>query len=372
MSVGPSVPERDSRKWGGASAAWPGYRRMARNPAAGKSLVFFIKSLKKQAFSISPDLRWRDLGCLLLLVGTASCVPVASASESVRPNLGAALVSRVAADPQAAPAGTPPAAPEPLALESVSALDAPAINAAIPIAAGPVERPTSIVFRAESDSDQQRSLQCLTQAIYYEARSESEDGQRAVAQVVLNRVRHPAFPKSVCGVVYQGPLRAGGGCQFTFTCDGSMAIGASGSAWDRARTIAAQALAGSVFAPVGYATSYHTQNVVPVWAYRLVKSAVIGAHIFYRMPGAWGEPGAFRSYYAGREPAPSMIVAARAPILSAQPAPLLEVAMRQNYRQAAALPAATLSDDRLPDTQVRAEFRTSGQWLAQPGDTAIR
>src|SRR6476660_5886742 len=65
-----------------------------------------------------------------------------------------------------------------------------------------------------------RSLQCLTQAIYYEARNQSDDGERAVAQVVLNRVRHPAFPNTVCGVVYQGAVRPGGGCQFTFTCDG--------------------------------------------------------------------------------------------------------------------------------------------------------
>ena len=70
-------------------------------------------------------------------------------------------------------------------------------------------------------NDRARALECLTAAIYYEAASESDDGQRAVAQVVLNRVRHPAFPGTVCGTVYQGSERAG--CQFSFACDGAMA-----------------------------------------------------------------------------------------------------------------------------------------------------
>jgi Cell Wall Hydrolase len=130
-----------------------------------------------------------------------------------------------------------------------------------------------------------RSLECLTQAIYYEARGESEDGQRAVAQVVLNRVRHPAYPNSVCGVVYQGSERATG-CQFTFTCDGSMAAAIEPYAWERARRIAAAALGGSVYRPVGLATNYHTAAIRPYWAPSLVAEAVVGAHIFYRRPGA--------------------------------------------------------------------------------------
>src|SRR5581483_605880 len=156
-------------------------------------------------------------------------------------------------------------------------------------------------------ADRARSLDCLTAAIYYEAATEPTDGQRAVAQVVLNRVRHPAFPNSVCGVVYQGPQRVGGGCQFTFTCDGSLAIAPSGEAWARARRIAAEALAGLVYAPVGEATHYHTQQVVPAWAFRLAKVAVIGAHSFYRLPGQWGDPAAFRQAYARREPSPAVV-----------------------------------------------------------------
>ena len=117
-----------------------------------------------------------------------------------------------------------------------------------------------------------RSIDCLAQAVYYEARSESEDGQRAVAQVVLNRVRHPAWPNSVCGVVYQGPMRPGGGCQFTFTCDGSLATRRPAPRWDEARRIAAEALGGRTYAPVGLPTHYHTNAVFPAWAPQLVKT----------------------------------------------------------------------------------------------------
>jgi len=132
----------------------------------------------------------------------------------------------------------------------------------------------------------ERSAECLTQAIYYEARNQSDDGERAVAQVVLNRVRHPAFPNTVCGVVYQGAVRAGGGCQFTFTCDGSMNAAIEPYAWERARRIAEAALRGSVYRPVGLATNYHTTAIHPYWAPSLVPQVIVGAHIFYRRPGA--------------------------------------------------------------------------------------
>src|SRR5262245_45277856 len=88
-----------------------------------------------------------------------------------------------------------------------------------------------------------RSLQCLAEAIYYEARNQSDDGQRAVAQVVLNRVRHPAYPNTVCGVVYQGSERTTG-CQFSFTCTGVMGPIGDQAAWARAQRIANAALHG--------------------------------------------------------------------------------------------------------------------------------
>lgn len=139
---------------------------------------------------------------------------------------------------------------------------------------------------------EQRALDCLTAAVYHEARSEGEDGQRAVAQVVLNRVRHPAFPSSVCGVVYQGAQRRTG-CQFTFTCDGSLRRRRVAADWERAKTIASDALAGGVYAPVGHSTHYHTNRVRPYWAPTLTRTASVGVHIFYRWRGAAGTPAAF-------------------------------------------------------------------------------
>lgn len=156
------------------------------------------------------------------------------------------------------------------------------------------------VFRGATAVDSSRALQCLTTAIYYEAASESDDGMRGVAQVVLNRVRHPSFPSSVCGVVFQGSERRTG-CQFSFTCDGAMARKPSNGPWMRARRIAAEALSGKVFPSVGLATHYHTQAIWPYWGKSLVMTNVIGAHIFHRWRGRWGEVAAFRQPYSGRE-----------------------------------------------------------------------
>ncbi len=180
-------------------------------------------------------------------------------------------------------------------------------------------------FEAPQDrSSYQRALRCLTEAIYYEARSESEDGQRAVAQVVLNRVRHPFYPASVCGVVYQGSERRTG-CQFSFTCDGSMARGvAEGASWSRAERIATAALRGSVFRPVGLSLNYHTTAIRPYWAPSLIRHTVVGAHIFYRHPRA-GSVASFDQPPAAVEPAPgrqaSVNYVARAPRAAATRTP---------------------------------------------------
>jgi len=155
---------------------------------------------------------------------------------------------------------------------------------------------------AGSGLDKVRALQCLTTAIYYEAANEPGDGQRAVAQVILNRVRHPAFPATVCGVVFQGSEKRG--CQFSFACDGAMARQPARSAWDRAGRVAAAALAGQVFAPVGMATHYHTYAVTPTWNRSLVMTGVFGAHFFHRWKGWWGTANAFRQAYRGGEPLP--------------------------------------------------------------------
>ena len=156
-------------------------------------------------------------------------------------------------------------------------------------------------FAAPRDSTSfERALECLTQAVYYEARSQSLGGQRAVAQVVLNRVRHPNYPNSVCGVVYQGSHRVTG-CQFTFTCDGSLAYGIEPYAWALARDVAEAALRGNVYRPVGLATHYHTTAIRPYWAPSLVPQLTLGAHIFYRTPGS-GTADAFYQAPAEVEP----------------------------------------------------------------------
>lgn len=177
--------------------------------------------------------------------------------------------------------------------------DADAAALAIAEKAGPAARAFSL---SGGGVDQGRALQCMTNAIYYEAASESEAGQRAVAQVVLNRVAHPSYPNSVCGVVFQGSERKTG-CQFSFTCDGSMARKPGAGAWAKAQRIAQRALYGSVFEPVGLATHYHTVWIYPYWAPSLDHIGTIGAHRFYRWKGSAGKPAAFRARYAGSEPA---------------------------------------------------------------------
>ncbi len=162
--------------------------------------------------------------------------------------------------------------------------------------------PLPYVFSSGKAEDSARAALCLTTAIYYEAASESDAGQQAVAQVILNRVRHPAWPNTICGVVYQGSDRPG--CQFSFACDGSMARRPEAMQWSRASRHARAAISGYTFSPVGLATFYHTPQVNPSWNKRLIVSAVIGNHIFYRMPGSSGELRSFYGRYAGNEPAP--------------------------------------------------------------------
>ena len=194
-----------------------------------------------------------------------------------------------------------PPAPPPLIVRRIAPDQALGINAAIPLDHVPNPAAPAFALKGANAAAQARALECLTSAIYYEAGQESADGQRAVAQVVLNRVRHPAFPASVCAVVYEGSTRATG-CQFTFTCDGSLARRPDLAGWQRARKIAQAALAGQVYKPVGHATHYHANYVVPYWAPTLAKNAVVGAHIFYRWAGGWGRPYAFNQRYSAREP----------------------------------------------------------------------
>ena len=186
-----------------------------------------------------------------------------------------------------------------LGVGALSEEEARAINALHAAASEPPPPARPFILKA-SPEDRAAAVQCLTQAIYYEAATEPLEGQQAVAQTVLNRVRHPGYPKSVCGVVFQGSLRATG-CQFSFTCDGSLARAPIPAIWSRAQLIANKALNGFVMTRVGTATHYHADYVAPYWAPTLYKIVQIGRHIFYRWTGPWGLPPAFNGKYAGGE-----------------------------------------------------------------------
>ncbi len=264
--------------------------------------------------------------------------------------------------------------------------------------AGPAARALRV---DNSGVDRNRAEQCMTAAIYYEAASEPDAGQRAVAQVVLNRVAHPAFPNTVCGVVYQGSERSTG-CQFSFTCDGSLARIPNRFFWERAAMVARAALSGYVYTPVGLATHYHTFAVHPSWNAKMINVANIGAHRFFRMPGRAGEPGAFRFAYVGGEPMAAPHAHSAAADARPDPAndPLaIARAYETGIRQAqattftAASAAAPLRGGASPgpapayaqelqrrggdalyrgenlpqQTGVRDEYRNSGRWIAQPG-----
>ncbi len=203
---------------------------------------------------------------------------------------------------------TLPPEPPPFLLRDVSQQDAIAINERIPFSIESNVPAQPFRFRGDEVA-KGRAVECLTLAIYYEAGTQDEAGQEAVAQVVLNRVRHPAFQPSVCGVVFQGYARKTG-CQFTFTCDGSLLRSPDQKIWARARQVATAALDGFVFKPVGLATHYHADYVVPYWATSLEKNAQVGVHIFYRWPDAWGMPAAFTRRYAGNELDPTNLRAA--------------------------------------------------------------
>ncbi len=247
----------------------------------------------------------------------------------------------------------------------------PAPNAALPF-----------VLRTGT-TEHARALKCLTDAIYYEAADEPDAGQRAVAQVILNRMRHPTYPNTVCGVIYQGSERPTG-CQFSYSCDGSMTRIPARASYLRAQRVADAALAGYVYAPVGMATHYHATYVYPYWAPSLNFIGTIGAHSFYSWKGRAGQPSAFYRRHAGYEPFPGP----KPRIWSTVRANDLDpVALQKRYEQefaaarlkaevgagaearnaAATYAAPAYAAEHLPDaTNVRSEYKKSGTWKSQP------
>lgn len=127
------------------------------------------------------------------------------------------------------------------------------------------------------------ALSCLTEALYFETRGESKEGQIAVAEVILNRVDSKYYPNRVCDVIYQGHQRATG-CQFSYVCDGLSDRMLNTYARKNASKIAAMMLDGRARTLTGYATHYHADYVSPVWATKMEQTARIGSHMFYRSP----------------------------------------------------------------------------------------
>lgn len=209
--------------------------------------------------------------------------------------------------------GSTPATPRALVLSSVT--PAPADATPLQIAAAPVSLPhgpMTVMPSIRKDSgiavarlpqtaqtpvpphyadlidpaSMNREQRCLAEAIYFEARSEPPDGQAAVAQVVLNRVKSGLYPNSVCGVVYQNRHRYMA-CQFSFACEGRSLRITEPAPWAQAVRVARDVTEGKTYlADVGGATHYHADYVRPYWAKRLKKMDVIGRHVFYKLrPG---------------------------------------------------------------------------------------
>lgn len=225
------------------------------------------------------------------------------------------------------------------------------INARIPFAAGSI-LPAAPFFVSGATDDRLRARDCLAAAAYYEAGNDVQ-GQRAVMQVVLNRVRHPSFASTICGVVFEGADRRTG-CQFTFTCDGALdRYRPSARAWRQAQQIATEALYGYAAPAVGYATHYHTDWVHPPWSDQLEKIAAVGSHLFFQSKDVRARD--FSSRYAGAEPRTARL-ALLSPVHEGQPARAPSDMARSNPAYGASAPEADAgmapreTDEHLPQT----------------------
>ncbi|WP_296676793.1 cell wall hydrolase [Novosphingobium sp.] len=226
-----------------------------------------------------------------VLVAVPLCVSVKGLDSEVSAQTITVRHS-AAADPGGQDRVQPLALPLPVSGVVPSLLD-PATQSAMSINnltrfAPPAALAPASAFRFSGSTDaRDQAIGCLAAAAWYEAGNDAES-QRSVIQVVLNRVKHPAFPKTVCGVVLQGSERRTG-CQFSFTCDGSLARRRPASFdWQMARVRAESALAGAVDRDVADATHYHADYVVPWWSAKLEALTRVGRHIFYRWYGPGG------------------------------------------------------------------------------------
>lgn len=230
------------------------------------------------------------VGWLFVLLALAAIGVVLYASERADHGVIAARPHPAAPPPDVVPDVLP------MVLAPVTEDDARAANARIALITKGFVGARPFVYAGNGDA-RLRARDCLAAAMIYEAGDDSK-GQQAVGQVIINRARHPAFPKSICGVVFQGSERTTG-CQFTFTCDGALNRRYSPAAWTRAQGNADMMLSGATYSPVGLATHYHTDWVRPYWSDSLEKIAIVDTHLFFRWPGYWGTPGAFRGAVSG-------------------------------------------------------------------------
>lgn len=244
-----------------------------------------------------PEVNW-SLRSLLAATGLALCLFMTAfgAAASTRELEAVRAVERQMADEAEIVA----ALAQHLAEETSArreTLDAPKLKPARPTAhvvSGAARLDDLLAWRADSAGAARAASSeatCLAQAIYYEARSESRVGRLAVADVVLNRVDSSLYPDTICGVVFQGHKRETG-CQFSFTCDGSMDRPISKRLWRESELIATAVLSGMRVPVTRNATHYHADYVNPYWAAKLTPTAVIGRHKFYRFPRRGGHAAA--------------------------------------------------------------------------------
>lgn len=211
----------------------------------------------------------RPLACAAVLFVVCSSAGVARADDVLATRLGALM-------------GQEREALNVVPEARLVALTAP-VQAVIPDApAAPAEPQLALLATAPAPTGG-AEWQCLTEALYFEARGETLQGMFAVAEVILNRRDSGEYPRSVCGVVHQG-TGARFACQFTYTCDGLSDSVNERGAWNTVGRVAAQMLDGAPRNLTGGATHYHTRAVSPSWARRFPQTAAIGSHLFYRQP----------------------------------------------------------------------------------------
>ncbi len=267
------VPRSDLKQ---AAAAFPEINRELK----GDPLPPLRRGLSARAAPPGPQPSREDLDRLLFGIegeGVVSHGFSAQATDLTR--LGPGFFELPALEP---PAHEPPlAGPEPALAEAEPPAAGPSETIA-PKSAAPRSRFAHLIDKA----DEFRQMRCLAEAIYFEARSEPEEGQAAVAQVVLNRVMHENYPDTVCGVVYQNRHRYLA-CQFTFACEGRALRITEPDAWRVAVQIATDVVTGKTYLDdVGAATHYHADYVRPRWARALKRMDAIGRHTFYKLrPG---------------------------------------------------------------------------------------